>query len=728
MATEAKEDGPKCIGSNKSFGGFVEKYEVVSKVLGNTTAKFCVFVPPQATPASPAPVLYFLSGLTCTEMNFITKSGAPQYAAKHGLALICPDTSPRGIDIEGDSEHWDFGKGAGFYVNATQKPWSPYYRMYDYIVVELPQILKSIDKFREILDFEKVSVFGHSMGGHGALMIYLRNLSGYRSCSAFAPVTNPVLTKWGQKAFKNYLGGTADEWKQYDSTELVRALSAEDKEAMAPMLIDQGTDDFALSHGDDGHNQLRTRNFEAVCNEQGVAVEVRYQDGYGHGYDTIATFVGDHIAFHAQYLCAAEKQNSIALVDSMIKGIDSILERPRVTFPTAGKVITCKAAVAWAEWDEKEREPLKIQEVTVDPPKAGEVRIKLQCTGVCHTDWYTLSGKDPEGVFPAILGHEGVGVVESVGHGVQSVVPGDVVIPLYIPECGKCKFCVSGKTNLCQAVRATQGKGIMPDQSVRFKAKGTDGKTKDIFHFMGTSTFSQYTVCPEISVAVVNRAVIEQGVEKETCLLGCGVTTGIGAVRNTMKCEKGSTVAVFGLGGVGLSVIQGAAMSGCSRIIAVDINPKKFEMAKKMGATECVNPHSPQNKERKIQDVIVELTDGGVDYSFECIGFPATMRAALECCHKGWGESCIIGVAASGQEISTRPFQLVTGRVWRGSAFGGTKGRSGVPQLVDEFLSDKIKIKELVTDTVPLSKINEAFWLMKQREKVSIRTVVNLWE
>jgi len=330
-------------------------------------------------------------------------------------------------------------------------------------------------------------------------------------------------------------------------------------------------------------------------------------------------------------------------------------------------------------------------------------------------------------VFPSILGHEGVGIVESVGDEVTSCKVGDVVIPLYIPECGKCKFCLSGKTNLCQAVRATQGRGLMPDETVRFKAT-RNGKEEDIFHFMGTSTFSQYTVCPEISVAVVDRAVVDSKLEKETCLLGCGVTTGVGAVRNTMKCEKGSTVAVFGLGGVGLSVIQGAVMSGCARIIAVDINPMKFAMAKKLGATECVNPNAEQYKDRKIQDVIVSLTDGGVDYSFECIGLPQTMRAALECCHKGWGESCIIGVAASGQEISTRPFQLVTGRVWRGSAFGGTKGRSGVPVLVQEFLRKKINIKEMITDVVPFSRINEAFWLMKQKEKVSIRTVVNLWE
>jgi len=333
---------------------------------------------------------------------------------------------------------------------------------------------------------------------------------------------------------------------------------------------------------------------------------------------------------------------------------------------------------------------------------------------------YTLSGKDPEGIFPSILGHEGCGIVESAGKDVTSCRPGNVVIPLYIPECKQCKYCLSGKTNLCQAVRATQGKGLMPDKTVRFKCNG-----KEIYHFMGTSTFCQYTVCSEISVAVISETVIDRGLQMEACLLGCGVTTGIGAVINTMKCEKGACVAVFGLGGVGLSVIQGAVMNGCTRIIGIDINTKKFDIAKQLGATECVNPMDYVDP---IQKVIVDLTDGGVDYSFECIGFPQTMRAALECCHKGWGESCIIGVAASGQEITTRPFQLVTGRVWKGSAFGGTKGRSGVPKMVNDFLNERINIKDMITDVVPFSRINEAFALMKQKEKISIRTVVDLWK
>lgn len=355
-------------------------------------------------------------------------------------------------------------------------------------------------------------------------------------------------------------------------------------------------------------------------------------------------------------------------------------------------------------------EPLIIDEIDVAEPQAGEVLVRIKATGVCHTDAYTLSGDDPEGLFPAILGHEGGGVVEAVGAGVTSVVPGDHVIPLYTPECGKCNFCTSGKTNLCQAIRATQGKGLMPDGTSRFSWNG-----KPLYHYMGTSTFSEYTVLPEIALAKISP---EAPLDK-VCLLGCGITTGIGAVHNTAKVEAGSSVAVFGLGGIGLSVVQGAVQAGASRIIGVDTNPAKFEMAAKMGATECINP---SDYEKPIQDVLVELTDGGVDYSFECIGNVQVMRSALECCHKGWGESVIIGVAGSGQEIATRPFQLVTGRVWRGTAFGGVKGRSELPGYVDKYMSGDIRIDEMVTHTFPLEEINKAFDLM--HEGKSIRSVI----
>jgi S-(hydroxymethyl)glutathione dehydrogenase/alcohol dehydrogenase len=364
-----------------------------------------------------------------------------------------------------------------------------------------------------------------------------------------------------------------------------------------------------------------------------------------------------------------------------------------------------KAAVAW-----EAGKPLEIEEVDLDGPKKGEVLVQIKATGVCHTDAFTLSGADPEGIFPSILGHEGGGVVVEVGAGVTTLEVGDHVIPLYIPECGTCNFCTSGKTNLCQAVRATQGKGLMPDGTSRFSKGG-----KTIFHYMGTSTFSEYTVVPEISLAKVNK---KAPLEK-VCLLGCGVTTGIGAVLNTAKVNAGSSVAVFGLGGIGLSVIQGAMMAKAERIIAVDINPDKFEFAKQLGATDCVNPNEFENP---IQEVIVEMTGGGVDYSFECIGRTDTMRAALECCHKGWGESTIIGVAGAGEEISTRPFQLVTGRVWRGSAFGGVRGRSELPGYVDKYMAGEIEIDKMVTHEMPLSDISKAFDLM--HEGKSIRSVI----
>jgi S-(hydroxymethyl)glutathione dehydrogenase/alcohol dehydrogenase len=354
--------------------------------------------------------------------------------------------------------------------------------------------------------------------------------------------------------------------------------------------------------------------------------------------------------------------------------------------------------------------PLVIDEIDVQEPRAGEVMVKLAATGVCHTDAFTLSGDDPEGIFPCILGHEGAGVVVDVGAGVTSVSVGDHVIPLYTPECGHCKFCRSGKTNLCQAIRLTQGRGLMPDETTRFSLNG-----KPLFHFMGTSTFSEYTVLPEIAVAKINKAAPLDKV----CLLGCGITTGIGAVLNTAKVQPGSTVAIFGLGGVGLSAVQGAVLARASRIIVVDINTSKFEMAKMLGATDCINP---KDYDRPIQQVIIDLTDGGVDYSIEAIGNVNTMRAALECCHKGWGESTIIGVAGAGQEICTRPFQLVTGRTWKGSAFGGVKGRTELPGYVDRYMSGEIELDKMVTHTMPLEDINRAFDLMHSGE--SIRSVI----
>jgi len=363
-----------------------------------------------------------------------------------------------------------------------------------------------------------------------------------------------------------------------------------------------------------------------------------------------------------------------------------------------------RAAVAW-----KAGEPLTIETVDLEGPRAGEVLVEVKATGICHTDWYTLSGADPEGLFPAILGHEGAGIVREVGAGVSSLKPGDHVIPLYTPECRQCKFCLSRKTNLCQQIRATQGKGLMPDGSSRFSLDG-----KPILHYMGTSTFANHIVVPEIALAKIR----EDAPFDVVCYIGCGVTTGIGAVIFSAKVEPGATVAVFGLGGIGLNVIQGARLAGADRIIGIDINPAREAMARQFGMTDFVNPKAVPN----VVEAIQQLTDGGADYSFECIGNVDVMRQALECTHKGWGRSIIIGVAEAGAEIRTRPFQLVTGRKWEGSAFGGARGRTDVPKIVDWYMERKINIDDLITHRLKLEDINEGFALMKRGE--SIRSVV----
>ena len=363
-----------------------------------------------------------------------------------------------------------------------------------------------------------------------------------------------------------------------------------------------------------------------------------------------------------------------------------------------------RAAVAFAAG-----QPLEIVEVDLEGPQAGEVLVEIKATGVCHTDAFTLSGDDPEGAFPAILGHEGAGVVVEVGPGVKSVAVGDHVIPLYTPECRECDYCLHPKTNLCQAIRSTQGQGLMPDGSSRFSYKG-----QKILHYMGCSTFSNYTVLPEIAVAKIRK----DAPFDKVCYIGCGVTTGVGAVAFTMKVEPGSTVAVFGLGGIGLNVIQGARMVGAARIIGVDLNPAKVELARRFGMTDFVNP----SEVKDVTQAIIDMTNGGVDYSFECIGNVKVMRQALECCHKGWGQSCIIGVAGAGQEISTRPFQLVTGRAWRGSAFGGARGRTDVPRIVDWYMEKRIEIDPMITHKMPLDDVNRAFDLMHHGE--SIRSVI----
>ncbi|MFO1412441.1 MAG: S-(hydroxymethyl)glutathione dehydrogenase/class III alcohol dehydrogenase [Burkholderiales bacterium] len=363
-----------------------------------------------------------------------------------------------------------------------------------------------------------------------------------------------------------------------------------------------------------------------------------------------------------------------------------------------------RAAVAW-----QAGKPLTIEELDLAGPRAGEVLVEIKATGICHTDHYTLSGADPEGLFPAVLGHEGAGVVLETGAGVTSVQPGDHVIPLYTPECRQCKFCLSRKTNLCQQIRATQGKGLMPDGTSRFSLDG-----RPILHYMGTSTFANHIVVPEIALAKIRKDAPFDTV----CYVGCGVTTGVGAVIFTARVEAGANVVVFGLGGIGLNVIQGARLVGAGRIVGIDVNPAREAMARKFGMTDFINPREVEN----VVDAVVQLTDGGADYSFECIGNTTTMRQALECCHKGWGQSIIIGVAAAGQEIATRPFQLVTGRVWKGSAFGGARGRTDVPRIVDWYMDKRIAIDELITHRLPLERINEGFELMERGE--SIRSVV----
>ncbi len=364
-----------------------------------------------------------------------------------------------------------------------------------------------------------------------------------------------------------------------------------------------------------------------------------------------------------------------------------------------------RAAIAWEPGKE-----LEIGELDLEGPKEGECLVRLAATGVCHTDAYTLSGRDPEGLFPAVLGHEGAGVVEELGPGVRGLAVGDHVIPLYIPECRECKFCVSGKTNLCGRIRETQGRGVLPDGTSRLSSAG-----RMIHHYMGTSTFAEYTVVPEIALAKVRS---DAPLDK-ICLLGCGVTTGIGAVLNTARVEPGASVAVFGLGGIGLSVLQGAVMAGADRIIGIDMNPKKFELAEQLGATECIDPSAIDD----LAEAIVERTDGGVDYSFECIGNPEVMGVALRSTHKGWGQSIIIGVAGAGEEIHARPFLLVTGRSWRGTAFGGTRGRTQLPGYVDRYMAGKIELDAMVTATLSLENINQAFELMHSGD--AIRSVVS---
>ena len=665
------------LSENKVFGGILKKVKHTSEST-KTEMTFSVFLPPAARLAD-VPVLYYLSGLTCTDDNFCQKASVAFAAAsKRGIAIVVPDTSPRGHpSIPGEDEAYDFGLGAGFYVDATVEPYSKHYNMYSYVTSELPAFVAA--NFPGTSSTLK-SITGHSMGGHGALTIALREGPGaYCSVSAFAPICNPTQVPWGKKAFEGYLG-SVDKGKEHDATELMQKANAK---VFDEILVDQGAADNFLV-GD--VNQLTPNAFVEACKAAGQPLRYRAHDDFDHSYFFISSFVEDHVNFHADKLQAklanagaVEPTPAVAPAPTPVAS-DNVPEEFRAT---QGKPIECTAAVAW-----EPKKPLSVETITVDPPKAGEVRVKVVANALCHTDIYTLEGSDPEGLFPCVLGHEAGAIVESVGPGVTSVKPGDHVIPCYTPQCNlpDCIFCASPKTNLCPTIRSTQGQGMMPDGTTRMHCKG-----KPLYHFMGCSTFSEYAVISEISAAKINKAM---PLEKAS-LFGCGVATGLGAVWNTVKVEPGQSVAVFGLGAVGLSVVQAAKLAGASMIIGIDLNPAKFAAAGQFGATHFVNP---KDYDKPVQQVIAgDLTKWGVDASFDCTGNVQVMRAALECAHRGWGQSCVIGVAGAGQELSTRPFQLVTGRRWMGTAFGGWKSRAKVPELIERSLKGEIPVDGYVT-------------------------------
>ena len=678
------------VSSNRVFGGFLKKIKHASAST-STDMTFSVFLPPAAR-LTEVPVLYYLSGLTCTDDNFCQKASAAFAAAsKRGVAIVVPDTSPRGHEsIEGEDDSYDFGTGAGFYIDATQEPWAKNYNMYSYVTSELPKFVN--DAFPATSKTLK-SITGHSMGGHGALTIALREgPEAYTSVSAFAPICNPTQVPWGKKAFEGYLG-SVEAGAEHDATMLMKKAN---KMVFPTILIDQGAADNFLS----GEvNQLTPAAFVDACKAAGQPLRYREHEGFDHSYFFISSYVEDHINFHADALY--EKLASAGAVapappapsaPATEVDLDAIPEEFRAT---QGKQIECKAAVAWGP-----KEPLVTETITVDPPKAGEVRVKVVANALCHTDIYTLEGSDPEGLFPCVLGHEAGTIVESVGPGVTSVKPGDHVIPCYTPQCNRpeCIFCASPKTNLCPTIRGTQGAGMMPDGTSRMTCKG-----KPLYHFMGCSTFSEYTVIAEISAAKINKAM---PLEKAS-LFGCGIATGLGAAWNTVNVQAGQSVAVFGLGAVGLSVVQACKLAGASMIIGVDLNPDKFKAAADFGCTHFVNP---ADYDKPVQQVIAgDLTKWGCDATFDCTGNVEVMRSALECAHRGWGQSCVIGVAAAGKEIATRPFQLVTGRRWCGTAFGGWKSRAQVPVLIERSLNGEIPVDSYVTHVFDgVDKTNDA--------------------
>jgi len=630
-----------------------------------TPMNFGLFIPSNYDSTKITPALYWLSGLTCDDTNFADKAGSKAFetAERMKIAIVIPDTSPRNDLTIPNESSYDIGIGAGFYLNATNPPYDKHYHMYSYITQELPTLMET--QF-QIGTNNLKSISGHSMGGHGALTIAFKSPSQWISVSAFAPICHPTESPWGQKIFNTYLENVEDG-QDYDAVCLLLGESKKIHTNFDTILIDQGTKDEFLEQ------QLKPETLIKAANQVSQSIQVNYRNGFDHGYHFVSAFIADHVEFHGKRL-SQEIMKEELNNEPHNKNMTQFKEEP----------IKCQAMIARAP-----KQPLSLETITVLPPKFGEVRVKVIANALCHTDVYTLDGWDPEGNFPCILGHEAGCIVESVGENVSSVQPGDHVIPCYTPQCCEvnCIFCQSSKTNLCPKIRSTQGQGLMPDGTVRFM----DSQGKPISHFMGCSTMSEYTVLAEISCAKVNpKAALDK-----ICLFGCGVSTGLGAVWNTCEVEVGSSVAVFGLGAVGLAVIQGAKIAGASTIIAIDINRSKFSAAISLGATHTIDS---TNVDIPIQSYISgKLTPWGVDYSFDCTGNTSVMRAALECSHRGWGTSCVIGVAASGHEISTRPFQLVTGRCWKGTAFGGFKSRRDVPLLVEKYLSNELLIDHFIT-------------------------------
>jgi S-(hydroxymethyl)glutathione dehydrogenase/alcohol dehydrogenase len=684
-AKRARTSTLTVVSSVRCFRGYLKRFEHVSDTLGGCKMKFAAYVP-DGDASTKFATIFWLSGLTCTDENFSQKAGAFEAAADLGLLLIMPDTSPRGDDVpDEDPKTYDFGTGAGFYLNATSDKYKKHYNMLDYVTKELPELVNSELPAKP----GSVGIMGHSMGGHGALTIALKNPGAYKSVSAFAPITNPTQCPWGKKALPLYLGADQATWKEYDTVELVKKYEG----PPLRLLVDQGTADNFLKE------QLKPEALKTACDEKGMALFLRMQEGYDHSYYFIQSFIQDHLRFHAAHLSGLIRWCPDA---GMLPSPSVFCDKSVPKSETEGKDIECLAAVAW-----EAGKPLDLVKVKVAPPQKGEVRVKHVAVALCHTDKYTLSGQDPEGLFPSILGHEASGIVESVGEDVTDLAVGDHVIPCYQAYCGSCQFCKRPDINLCTSVRAFTGKGVMAgDGKPRFTIDG-----KPIYHFMGTSSFVEYGVLHAVSLAKVRR---DAPLEK-VCLLGCGIATGWGAVWNTAKVEKGATAAVFGMGAVGLSVVEGLVKAGASKIIAVDVLPSKLEAAKEWGATDVLNSKElPEG--RTVQAEIVSMTEFGVDYSFDCTGDVGVMRSALECSARGWGTSVVIGVAAAGKEIATRPFQLVTGRTWKGTAFGGWKSRPQVPMLVDMYMDGLLKIDEYITHEMEFSKINEAFELLSKGE------------